>query len=178
MTDRQLSRYALCWGGQAGDGLQSAGTILAKFLNSVGYYVHGVPGTQSTIRGGHIWEQIEFSTDKIYCHDRQLNMLVAFSDQTLTVHLRDLIPGGILIFNSDKVSIGLFQTDLQKKNISIIDVPLIALAKEADPKTQVLVNTVAIGIILAILGLSPEKMYLTLEKQFSEKAKVVEINKK
>ena len=56
------------WGGFAGDGLQSTGILLQKYFNSLGYYVQGFPGTQSTIRGGHVWQHVEISSSMMHSH--------------------------------------------------------------------------------------------------------------
>lgn len=52
---KTIDRLGIRWGGVAGDGLQSVGLSLAKYLIKVGYFSFGFPGTQSTIRGGHIY---------------------------------------------------------------------------------------------------------------------------
>jgi pyruvate/2-oxoacid:ferredoxin oxidoreductase alpha subunit len=56
-----IDRFAIRFGGAAGDGLQSTGRLLQKYFNRLSYYVQGFPGTQSTIRGGHVWQHVEFS---------------------------------------------------------------------------------------------------------------------
>ncbi|MHA2112526.1 MAG: 2-oxoacid:acceptor oxidoreductase family protein [Candidatus Hodarchaeales archaeon] len=88
-------RFSLRWGGAAGDGLRFIGILLQKYFNRLGYYVQGFPGTQSTIRGGHVWQHIEFSTQKFGSFDSQLDLLIAFNSVTLDVHLHNLKKHGI-----------------------------------------------------------------------------------
>ncbi|MHA1990295.1 MAG: 2-oxoacid:acceptor oxidoreductase subunit alpha [Candidatus Hodarchaeales archaeon] len=175
--NRKYDRFAICWGGEAGDGLQSAGLMLSKFFNRLGYYVHSVPGTQSTIRGGHLWQQIEISSKELKSHNRKLNMLIAFTAQTLHVHLRDLEKDGILIYNSDKAVIEQYNEELEEKSISIIPLRLTTLGKEIDSKTPVLINTITIGAILSFLNLSKEEFVNVIQKQFKNKSKtIIDIN--
>ena len=75
MVNQKIDRFSMRWGGFAGDGLQSTGILLQKYFNSLGYYVQGFPGTQSTIRGGHVWQHVEISSSMMHSHDRKLNLL-------------------------------------------------------------------------------------------------------
>ena len=85
-----IDRFAIRFGGAAGDGLQSTGRLLQKYFNRLSYYVQGFPGTQSTIRGGHVWQHVEFSSSQIYSHTRELDLLVSFQNLAIDVHLRDV----------------------------------------------------------------------------------------
>ena len=89
-------RLALRWGGVAGDGLQSTTLLFGKYLSRLNYFINIFPGTQSTIRGGHVWTHLEFSSRKFYSFDRHVEILVAFNEQTLDVHLKDLKQNGLL----------------------------------------------------------------------------------
>ena len=179
MTELTFSRFEFCWGGQAGDGLQSAGLTLSKYFNRLGYYVHGVPGTQSTIRGGHIFQLIVISTNPIHSHNRQLDMIIAFNTQTLEVHLPNLKHNGCLIYNSEEVEISTYTDLLKTNNIKCIDIPLTSLQKKIDPKTPVLINTITMGVVLGFLSLPRTEIYTTIEKQFSDKkSDLIELNKK
>ena len=179
MTELTFTRFEFCWGGQAGDGLQSAGLTLSKYFNRLGYYVHGVPGTQSTIRGGHIFELMAISTSPIHSHNRELDLVVAFTTQTLEVHLRDLKQNGFLIYNSDAVEISKYADILKTNKIRCIDIPLTSLQKKIGPKITVLINTIAIGAIIGFLGLPKTEIYVTIEKQFSDKKhEIIDLNKK
>jgi 2-oxoglutarate ferredoxin oxidoreductase subunit alpha len=100
-------------------------------------------------------------------------MLIAFTAQTLHVHLRDLEKDGILIYNSDKAVIEQYNEELEEKNISVISLPLMKHGKEIDPKTPVLINTITMGVILSLLNLSIEEFVEIIKKQFKNKNKTI-----
>lgn len=169
-------RFAIRWGGAAGDGLQSAGNLFQKFLNRLGYYVCGFPGTQSTIRGGHIWQHVEFSSKPLLSFNRPLDLLVAISRETLDVHLRDLKNNRWLLYNSDKIKLNEFQTEITERNIMTFELPMLSLAKEIDRKKPVLANSVIAGAIIEFLRLNKSHYEKTLKKHFTKKENTLTMN--
>ena len=53
----------LSWkiGGQQGEGIESAGEILASTLNRLGYYLYGYRQFSSRIKGGHTDNKLRIS---------------------------------------------------------------------------------------------------------------------
>ncbi len=175
--DKPLERLAIRWGGAAGDGLQSTGLLIAKYFNSQGYSVHGVPGNQSSIRGGHIWYHIEIGSDKVQNYDNWTDILVALNELTVEEHLDDLKTDGILLYNNSKrFSLDPYQKDLDKKNITAIGMPFTNIAREIDLKKPVLGNTVAVGALLEMMQL-PSEPYLEVLKKRFPKGSIYELNK-
>ncbi|MHA2251153.1 MAG: 2-oxoacid:acceptor oxidoreductase subunit alpha [Candidatus Kariarchaeaceae archaeon] len=170
------SRFAMRWGGVAGDGLQSTGLLIQKYFNRLGYYVHGFPGTQSTIRGGHVWQHIELSSKQIPSYDQVLDLLVGLNNQTLEIHLKDIKNDGFIIYNSDKVKIEDFSIEISTKKLNLLPVPLTTLARQIDRKTGVLANTIAVGILISLLKLPVFPYEQTLYKRFRGNKKVLEMN--
>lgn len=171
-----IERIGIRWGGIAGDGLQATGVLFSKYLNKLGYFSIGFPGTQSTIRGGHIWYHTEFSSTKFEYFDRTCDILIAFNNQSLDVHLRDLKKKGILIINSDTDTIEEYSDAIKSKEIAVLNIPFNSLVKEIDPKLMILKNTIVIGIIIELLNLSNEPYIEVLQKNFADKSKVIDIN--
>ena len=173
---KSIDRIAVRWGGIAGDGLQATGVLFSKYLNKLGYFSFGFPGTQSTIRGGHIWYHIEFSSKKFEFFDRTCDILIAFNSQSLDVHLSDLKKKGILIINSDTDSIDKHIDTIKTKELTVLNVPLSSLVKEIDPKLMILKNTIVVGLIIELLNLKHEAYIDVLQKNFSDKKKVIDVN--
>ena len=174
--DNPISRIGIRWGGIAGDGLQATGVLFSKYLNKLGYFSYGFPGTQSTIRGGHIWYHVEFAPSEFSFFDRTCDLLIAFNDLSLDVHLTDLKRNGILIINSDTDSIESHKSLIESKEITVLPVPLNALVKEIDPKLMILKNTIVVGLILELLSLDQEPYKEVLHKNFEGKEKVISAN--
>ncbi|MHA2099505.1 MAG: 2-oxoacid:acceptor oxidoreductase family protein, partial [Candidatus Kariarchaeaceae archaeon] len=171
-----IPRFGLRIGGAAGDGLQSTGLLIQKYLNRLGYYTLGHPGTQSTIRGGHVWHHVEFSSTEITSFNRKLDLVVALNTQSMEIHLGDIHDGGFLLINSEIVKIEGFKEELIRRNIGIISLPLTSIARDIEIKSSVLANTIAIGALIALLKLPKYPYYLTLEKRFKSKPAILKFN--
>ncbi len=176
-SDNLVSRFALRWGGAAGDGLQSTGLLFQKFLNKIGYFVLGFAGTQSSIRGGHVWQHVEFSSESISSFDKSLNLLIALDSLTLGVHLKDIKQNWFLIYNSD-IDTNQFQKELSQNNIQAFGIPLSTLTKEIDPKNLILANSVTIGAIICLFSLDVTQFDEILEKKFKDHAMLIINNRK
>lgn len=169
-------RFALRLGGAAGDGLQLAGLLFQRFFNRLGYYVFGFPGTQSTIRGGHVWQHVEFSSDPLHSFDRPINLLVAFNTETLEIHLRDIKQNGLLLVDSDRVNIQDFAAEIKTRGIYLFEIPLKTMARNIDRRIPVLANSIAAGAIIQLLGLERSEYEVTLRKRFSSRDQVFQMN--
>ncbi|MCY3410684.1 MAG: 2-oxoacid:acceptor oxidoreductase subunit alpha [Candidatus Heimdallarchaeota archaeon] len=177
-VSQKIKRFSMRWGGQAGDGLQSTGNLIQKYLNRLGYHLYGFPGTQSTIRGGHVWQHIEFSSSPLSYFTRRIDLLIAMQPIALKVHLRDIKDGGLLVINSDKVQLDEWKNHIEARRIQVIEVPMAKLAREIEMRVQVLANTVAVGVMLALLDLDIDIFKETLIKRFNGKDSILEMNYK
>jgi 2-oxoglutarate/2-oxoacid ferredoxin oxidoreductase subunit alpha len=174
---KELSLFSLRWGGAAGDGLQSIGLLFGKYLNKHGYFMHGTPGNQSSIRGGHIWYQIDISNDEILNTDNQLDMIVALNDESVETHIDELKPQGILMYNQTRRSnIDKFMDIIESKDIKLLGVPLTDIARDIEIKTPVLANTVALGVIINILQWELKGFEDIITDRFGAKQKIVDMN--
>src|SRR5207249_5354518 len=87
-------------GGAAGDGVASAGNTLALSVARQGQAVYAYNSYQSVIRGGHSWLRVRVSARKPLNHGDQVDALIALNQDTLDRHLRELVSGGVAVFNS------------------------------------------------------------------------------
>src|SRR6516162_11749355 len=90
-------------GGAAGDGVASAGNTLALAVARQGQGVYAYNSYQSVIRGGHSYLRLRVSAKKPLNHGDQIDGLIALNQDTLDRHLRELISGGVALYNSAKV---------------------------------------------------------------------------
>lgn len=176
LNDFPIQRIGIRWGGIAGDGLQATGVLFSKFLNKLGFFSYGFPGTQSTIRGGHIWFHTEFSHTDFKFYDRSCDILIALNALSLEVHLPDLKKKGILIINSDTDSIDNYKELIDAHEIVVLTIPLNTLAREIDPKLMILKNTIVVGTIISLLNLDHTPYVEVLQKNFATKHNVIDVN--
>jgi len=90
--------------GAAGDGLDKTGDTLAQTAARRGLHVYAYNSYQSLIRGGHTWLRLRISDQKVHSHGDHLNVLIALNQDSLERHAREVEPGGVILFNGDKLS--------------------------------------------------------------------------
>src|SRR6478735_5274311 len=93
--------------GDSGDGMQLAGTQLTNTSALAGNDIATFPDFPAEIRAprgtkaGVSGFQIRFANTDIFTPGDQVDALVAMNPAALVTNLIDLVPGGILIVNSD-----------------------------------------------------------------------------
>ena len=141
----------LAWkvGGQQGEGIESTGEIFAKTLNRLGYHLYGYRHFSSRIKGGHTNNNIRISTTPVQAIADQIDILVAFDQESIDFCFHELRPGGVVIAESA------MQPHLpQDGSITLCSLPLTALAVEAG--SAQMKNMVAVGASLALLGIASD----------------------
>lgn len=166
--------YTIKVGGQAGQGIKSAGQILAKIVTRSGYNIYTYTEFPSIIRGGHNITQIIIGEEEVTAPLLKCDLLLALNQETIDRHKEELTDGGIIIFNSEK------QIDTSKvnKTVSLCPIPLTKFAAEAGDK-ELMENTVLIGSALAIIGGEILVLMDLLKSEFAGKGQdVVNANQK
>jgi 2-oxoglutarate/2-oxoacid ferredoxin oxidoreductase subunit alpha len=162
----------LSWkvGGQQGEGIDSTGEIFAMALNRLGYYLYSYRHFSSRIKGGHTNNKIRVSTSETRSISDDLDILIAFDQETIDVNVHELRAGGVVIGDSK-----FNPTVPEGLNVRLYAVPFTETAAELG--TSLMKNMVAIGATSAVLGLPVESYLEVVEEIFSRKgAKVVEKN--
>jgi len=145
-------------GGEAGQGVQSVGFILAKTFARGGYQVFSDVDYESRIRGGHNFLRVRVSDAPMNAITEPVDFLLALNQETMALHRKELKANGLVIYDNLKI------TDVEDGN-DLFGVPLEKLAEEAGNK--VMANTVAVGTALSLVGYEPEILYRVLQEQFS-----------
>jgi len=144
-------------GGEAGQGIQTVGHILALVCQEAGLYIMAINDFESRIRGGHSFFQIRICNTPVHAPHHKVHLLVALNQETYDLHPAELDPDGIAIMDeSEKPAAG-----------KVLMVPFVDLAKQAGGK--IFSNTVAAGACLALLGTPFELCKTVLAKQFEGK---------
>src|SRR2546422_8106766 len=151
-------------GGAAGDGVASAGNSLALSVARQGQAVYAYNSYQSVIRGGHSWLRLRISAEKPVNHGDQVDALIALNQDTLDRHLQELVPGGLAIFNEDKVKLG--GAPPEGVQLCALPVPTLTSAYHDLPVMQ---NTVALGAVTRLMGLEFTGLESVLESTFAKK---------
>ena len=83
-------RWSILFGGKAGEGPNVLAHIVAEALVEEGYYVFYSRDYESLIRGGHNFNLLTFSDEKIYSNDSKADILVCLDDATEEIHKNQL----------------------------------------------------------------------------------------
>ena len=162
----------LSWkvGGQQGEGIDSTGEIFAIALNRMGYYLYSYRHFSSRIKGGHTNNKIRVSTKQIRSVSDDLDILVAFDQETIDVNAHELQANGIIIADSK------FKPEKPEGiQASMYVVPFTEIA--SDLGTTLMKNMVAIGATSAVLGLDPDAYLEVVQEIFGRKGdQIVEKN--
>ena len=141
-------------GGEAGQGIQTVGALLALSCREAGFYVMGINDFESRIRGGHSFFQLRISSKPVYAPHHMVNLLLAMDQKTLALHRDQVPPDGLIIIDGDQ----------QTSGGSVHQVPIFDLAREAGG--LIMANTVAVGAILSLLGAPLDLFERVIKRQF------------
>lgn len=138
----------LSWkvGGQQGEGIESTGEIFAIALNRLGYYLYGYRHFSSRIKGGHTNNKIRVSTTEVRSISDDLDILVAFDQETIDLNYKELHSKGIILADA--------KFDPKKPEdteASLFAVPFTEIATTLG--TSLMKNMVAIGATAAVLDM-------------------------
>ncbi|SEN43543.1 2-oxoacid:acceptor oxidoreductase subunit alpha [Lihuaxuella thermophila] len=162
----------LSWkvGGQQGEGIDSAGEILATALNRKGYYLYGYRHFSSRIKGGHSNTKIRISTSPVRSISDELDILVAFDQETIDLNAFELIEGGIILADAK------FNPAVPEGiSARLLAVPFTKIAEEVGMAQMK--NMVAVGASAALLGISVDAFQEVIEERFARKGqKIVDKN--
>lgn len=157
-------RYNWKIGGEAGFGIVTSGLVFSKIVARSGYHLYDYAEYPSLIRGGHNTYDVAFSDDIITSSIEQIDMLVCLNEATYTLHKNRLSKNSVVIYDSDEFSID--------NTNSGVAVSFKKIRKEQDIQFQ-MVNTIAVGASLALLGGDISIFEDILRSQFSRKGQEV-----
>ena len=165
----------LTWvvGGQQGEGIDTTGEILASALNRLGYHIFGYRTFGSRIKGGHTNYRVRIAQRPVYGIAPQIDVLVAFDQDTINRLAGEMARGGVVVFNGKG---GRGKLPPGVRDVRLVEVPMLELARELG--NPIMKNMVGVGVSAALLGLAVEDIEPVVDERFAGKGgKLVEANK-
>ncbi|MBY8984226.1 MAG: 2-oxoacid:acceptor oxidoreductase subunit alpha [Candidatus Lokiarchaeota archaeon] len=141
-------------GGKAGEGAKKAGSVAAHIFSSLGRHVFQMDDYMSLIRGGHNFSVISTSTNGIFSHYMNANLVVNFDKRSCETHMDDVAEDGIIVFNSD-----------EQDNVDGIGIPLSTEA-EKYPMKSLMYGVGAVAILSSTIGFKKEEMNQVIRTQY------------
>lgn len=163
-----MGRVSAMIGGEAGFGIMSSGELLAKCLTHGGLWVYTNIEYPSLIRGGHNAIHVTASDEPIMSYYPELQCLIALNKETIDLHIKDVVQGGVIVYDGDEVKADdPAYADAQKRGVFFLSVPLKKLSEAAGG--AITKNTVAVGAMLAFIGYPFHYIQDGLEETFGKK---------
>ncbi len=147
--------FALAIGGEAGQGIATPGDILARIFVRRGLHLYTYNAYQSIIRGGHIFLTVRVSDVEVQSHGDRLDLLLCLNQDTMDRHLGLMGPDTRVVYNGDNVTAG-----EPGDGVQLCPLPIAELTQSRNRLVQ---NTVATGVVIALLG----EDFATLEESLT-----------
>ena len=118
-----MEELSVLIGGKAGDGINSAGMVVAHLFNRMGYRVYMYFDYPSLIKGGHNFAIVRAAKEKIGAHRSQVDFILALNQDTVDFH-RDMVHGKTVVLSD--------RSKVRDEGIGI-DLPQILKEEKAPP---------------------------------------------
>ncbi|MCH8198964.1 MAG: 2-oxoacid:acceptor oxidoreductase subunit alpha [Chloroflexi bacterium] len=158
--------FAFAIGGEAGQGIATPGNTMARIFVRRGLHLSAYNAYQSIIRGGHIFLTVRVSEELIHTHGDKLDLLLCLNQDTMDRHLHLMGPGAAVIYNSDKITPGEAAAGVQ-----LCGLPIGELTNTT--RTGLNQNTVALGVMMHLIGIDIDVLEQSLTQQFQRKGEAV-----
>ncbi len=160
--------HQLSWkvGGQQGEGIESTGEIFSMAMNRLGYFLYGYRHFSSRIKGGHTNNKITVRPTEVRAIADDLDILVAFDQETIDVNYQELTNTGIILADAkfDPVK-------PEDSQAPLFAVPFTEIAAELG--TSLMKNMVAIGATASLLNLEDAVFQNVVDDIFGRKGEEV-----
>jgi 2-oxoglutarate ferredoxin oxidoreductase subunit alpha len=155
-------------GGQQGEGIESVGEILAKAMGRMGFCLFGSRNFSSRIKGGHTDFNLRISKEYVYSSSEELEILIAFDEDTIQLHQKSLIENGIIL--ADPKTVNMSNITI-REGIHCFEVPFSQIATEIG--SSQMKNIVAVGAACAFLNQPLEVFEKAVKEQFIKKGETI-----
>jgi 2-oxoglutarate ferredoxin oxidoreductase subunit alpha len=145
-------------GGEAGQGVQSVGAIMAKAFARGGYSVFADQDYESRVRGGHNFFRVRVSDTELGAVRESVDMLLALNQESIKLHRGKVGGGGVVVFDEEKVE------DVQNGS-GLFGLPLARLAEEK-AGNRLMANSVALGAAMGLVGYDSDILAGVLREHF------------
>lgn len=151
--------------GEAGEGLKKPGELLAQAAARAGFHLVTDFSPPSEIKGGVCFFQIRLSRQPLHTRGDWPDVLLCFNREAYEVNIRELRPGGLLIFDADAVVPT--EGDFQK-----LAFPMERLARD-QLKFPLAKNVIAVGGLATLFDLDTSHLRRIIDELWARKGEAV-----
>jgi 2-oxoglutarate ferredoxin oxidoreductase subunit alpha len=157
LSEQEIARVAghevsVLIGGRAGDGISSAGQIVAHLLGQAGYRVHMYFDYPSLIKGGHNFAIVRAAGEKIGAVREGVDFILALNQETVNRHRSRLAANGVIVHDTTTV-----------KSSDGIGIPVAEILK-IEQAPAVMGNSAFLGAFARAAGIDWEPVETVIRK--------------
>ncbi len=153
--------YSVKVGGEAGQGINTIGSILSRSFADQGLHLFAHQDYYSRVRGGHNFYQVRVASYPLYSYSDKIEVLVALDKASVQLHAHELQDEGVIIYDKNNI-------EPETSGEHYFALPMAELGEKHGGK-KVMGNTVAAGAVWQIMGGVPEVLDNTIKKLFQSK---------
>ncbi len=160
-----------------GTGSASANTLLMKSIFRMGIPVMGKNYFPSNIQGLPTWYEIRVTHEGYVARSGRVDIMVAMNAETYAKDLKEVSPGGYLIYDSTWPRSAL----LKREDVTILGIPLARMCNETFQGVRariLLKNIMYAGALAALLDIELEVMRALLGESYAKKQALLDSNVK
>ncbi len=153
--------YSIKICGEAGQGVQTIGSTLARLFSREGYHVFTHQDYESRVRGGHNFYQVRLSSGPVMSSRRHIDILVALDREGITQYSGELTDKGRILCDPAL-------KDNSREDPRFVDIPFADLAQQHGG-SHLMANAVAVGAVLGMLSVRIDLLEQIFQDSFSKK---------
>lgn len=166
-----MKDYVIAISGEAGQGINTIGDMLALSLFRNGYCVFTDKSYHSRIRGGEYVYRIRISGMPLYSMRQEFDLVVSLSKSTTLSQIEYFHDETVLVFDSDSEHVTHEESGIPFREVKF---PFKKVAKEAgEPRAQ---NVVSLGALLSLFRVRREIPEKLVREAFEGKEEVTRAN--
>jgi len=158
--------FSVLVGGKAGQGVAKISYVVGKIFTNLGFYAFNYRDYGSFVKGGHNFNVIKIASKPVYSFDKSYDFIIAFDEETLSIHLKNLKEDGVLLTTKQ----------IHEKYPKSIGIDTNKIIQENKLPNYVF-NTIFLGAFFKICGISWDTVEKAVSKELRGKENLVAARK-
>jgi len=155
-------------GDSAAGGIVTTGEVFARIASFVGLEIYTTRTIPAEIKGGHVMFQVRVADHPIFSQGDELDLLVAYDQESHDRYYKLLRPGGIFVYNSNDL------TPPDGGGVKRYGLPLNELARKIGFTRGR--NIILIGALVKLFDLPYDRAVEVVRRQLGRKKEMLEQN--
>lgn len=162
-------QFTCMFGGEAGYGVMSAGSMVAKGANRNGLWSIVVNEYPSLIKGGLNTCLVRLDEEPVTGYEEKVDFLGVLSQPAFDVNISKVVPGGTIVYDANAVKPGNGQLPA---GVRLLAAPLVASLPGDSAK--VMANSALLGAFCAVTGYPAAMVKAAMADEFGNEALIQE----